>query len=122
MVKKKTGGGSTRSRAAKKTSRAPKRPGTLASLDLAQSERAQVAPLKLSEAEQDLLWHMEHGNALETDLLGSDVVLRNLKDDSVVRPASANRSTIEALGRRGLIAPGKSRDPLRIVWRLNEKP
>ena len=122
MVKKKTGGGSTRSRVARKTSRGPKRTGTPVSLASARSEKAQVAAPKLSEAEQDLLWHMEHGNALETDLLGSDVVLRNLKDDSVVRPASANRSTIEALGRRGLIAPGKSRDPLRIVWRLNEKP
>jgi hypothetical protein len=118
MVKKKTGGGSRR--VAKKASRAPKRPGTPVSLA---SERSavQVVPPKLSEAEQDLVWHMEQGNVLETDSLGSDVVLRNLKDNSVVRPASANRSTIEALGKRGLIAPVKSRDPLRIVWRLNKK-
>lgn len=121
MAKKKTGGGPTGSREAKKTSRAPKRPATPVSLASARSAKPQAAPQKLSEAEQDLLWHMEQGNALETDLLGSDVVLRNLKDDSVVRPASANRSTIAALGRRGLIAPGKSRDPLRMVWRLNKK-
>jgi hypothetical protein len=44
-----------------------------------------------------------------------------LKDDSVVRPASANRSTVEALEERGLIAQGKSADPLKIVWRLNKK-
>jgi len=64
---------------------------------------------------------MEHGYALETNSLGSDVVLRNLKDDSVVRPASANRSTVEALEKRGLIVPGKGRDPLTIVWRMKKK-
>lgn len=72
---------------------------------------------KLSETELDLLWHMEHGYQLETNSLGSDPVLRNLKDDEVVRPASANRSTIEALEERGLISQSKSRDPLKIVWR-----
>lgn len=78
-------------------------------------------PPKLTEAEQDLVWHMEHGYQLETDSLGSDPVLRRLKDDEVVRPASANRNTVKALEERGLIRPGKSRDPLTIVCRINAK-
>lgn len=72
-------------------------------------------PLKLSETEQDLLGHLEHGYQLETDSLGGDPVLR--KGDEVIRPASANRSTVEALAGRGLIAQTKSHDPLKIVWR-----
>jgi hypothetical protein len=39
-----------------------------------------IAP-KVSEAEQDLLAHMSDGYKLETDLLGRDPVLRNLKND-----------------------------------------
>ena len=38
-----------------------------------------------SEAEQDLLAHMSDGYKLETDLLGRDPVLRNLKNDEVIR-------------------------------------
>lgn len=72
-------------------------------------------PPKLSETEQDLLQHLEHGYQLETDSLGGDPVLR--KGDEVIRPASANRSTVEALAGRGLIAQTKSRDPLKMVWR-----
>lgn len=72
---------------------------------------------KLSETEQDLLWHMEHGYQLETDTLGGDPVLRSFKDDEVVRPTSANRNTVEALAERGLITQAKSSDPLKIVWR-----
>jgi|HubBroStandDraft_2_1064218.scaffolds.fasta_scaffold1351439_1 hypothetical protein len=44
-------------------------------------------------------------------------MLRTLKDDEVVRPASANRNTVEALAEPGLIIPAKSRNPLKIVWR-----
>jgi hypothetical protein len=59
-------------------------------------------------------------NAL-ADSLGSDPVLRRLKDDEVVRSPSVNRNTVKAMEVRGLISPGKSRDPLKIVWRVNEK-
>ena len=76
---------------------------------------------KLTEAEQDLMWHMEHGYQLETDSLGSNPVLRRLKDDQVIRPASANRNTVKALEEYGLILPGKSRDALTIVWRIKGK-
>jgi hypothetical protein len=71
---------------------------------------------KLTETEQDLLWHMEHGYRLETDSLGGDPVLRSSKGDEVLRPASANRNTVKALEERGLITQGKSRDPLKIAW------
>ena len=37
------------------------------------------------------------------------------------RPQSANRNTIKAMERRGLISPGKGPDPLAIVWRLKNK-
>jgi hypothetical protein len=72
---------------------------------------------KLSETEQDLLWHMEHGYQLETDSLGSDPVLRKLDGEEVIRPASATRNTVEALKERGVITEAKSHDPLKIVWR-----
>jgi len=45
-----------------------------------------------------------------------------LKDGEVIRPLSANVSTVKALEERGLIHPGKGRDPLTIVWRLKENP
>ena len=76
---------------------------------------------KLTEAEQDLLLHIEHGYQLETDSLGGDPVLRRLKDNQVIRPASANRGTIKAMEERRLIRAGKGCDPLTIVWRLNKK-
>ena len=72
---------------------------------------------KLTETEQDLLWHMDHGYQLETDSLGSDPVLRKLDGQEVIRPASVNRNTVEALKERGLITTAKSRDPLKLVWR-----
>jgi hypothetical protein len=43
-----------------------------------------------------------------------------LKDNEVIRPLTANRSTIEAMKQRGLISSGKGRDPLTIVWRLKK--
>jgi hypothetical protein len=75
---------------------------------------------KLTEAEQDLVSHMEHGWQLETDSLGGNPTLRRLKgqDDEVIRPASANRNTVRALEERGLITPGKGRNPLTVVWRM----
>jgi hypothetical protein len=44
-----------------------------------------------------------------------------LKDNEEIRPLSANRNTIKAMEERGLISPGKGRDPLTIVWRLKKK-
>jgi hypothetical protein len=76
---------------------------------------------KLTDAEQDLVWHMEHGYQLETDSLGSNPALRRLKDDEVIRPASANRNTVKALEEHGLIVPGKGRDALTMVWRIRGK-
>ena len=60
---------------------------------------------------------MEHGYQLETGSLSSDPVLRELDGEQVIRPASANRTTVETLKERGLITEGKSHDPLKIVWR-----
>jgi len=77
-------------------------------------------PPKLTEVEQDLLSHIQDGYQLETDSLGSNPVLRS-KDNEEIRPQSANRNTIKALEQRGLISPGKGREPLTIVWRLRKK-
>ena len=78
-------------------------------------------PPKLTETEQDLLSHIQAEYELETDSLGGNPVLRRLKDNEEIRPLSANRNTIKALEQRGLISPGKGRDPLTIVWRLKKK-
>jgi hypothetical protein len=87
---------------------------------MAKKKAGTVLP-KLTEAEQDLISHMEDGYQLETDSLSGHPVLRRLKDDEVIRPPSANRNTVKALEERGLISPGKGRDPLTIVWRMNPK-
>ena len=84
-------------------------------------KRAPKISARLTETEQDLLWHMQNGYQLETDSLLSDPVLHTLKDDEVIRPLSANRSTIKAMEERGLISPSKSDDPLKIVWRVTKK-
>lgn len=63
---------------------------------------------------------MQNGYQLETDSLGSNPVLRKLKDGEVLRPLSANASTVKALQERGLIRATKGRDPLTIVWRLSK--
>ena len=81
---------------------------------------ASVFP-KLTEGEQDLLSHIQDGYQLETNSLGSNPVLRRSKDNEEIRPLSANRNTIKALEQRGLISPGKGRDPLTIVWHLGRK-
>ena len=75
---------------------------------------------KLTEAEQDLLWHIKNGYQLETDSLGGNPALRRSKDGEVMRPASANRNTVKELQERGLIRPGKGRDALGIVWHLKK--
>jgi hypothetical protein len=87
---------------------------------MAKKKTASLPP-KLTEIEQDLLSHMQEGYQLETDSLGGDPILRRLKDNEVIRPMSANRNTIKATEQRGLISPGKGRDPLTIVWRLTKK-
>jgi hypothetical protein len=84
-------------------------------------KKAGSLPPKLTEAEQDLLSHIQDGYQPETNSLGRDPVLRRLKDNEVIRPLSANRNTIKALVQRGLISPGKGRDPLTIMWRLKRK-
>ena len=76
---------------------------------------------KLTEGEQDLLSQMQNGYQLETDSLGGNPVPRKLKDGEVIRPLSANASTVKALQQRGLIHSAKGRDPLTIVWRLSKK-
>jgi hypothetical protein len=68
----------------------------------------------VGETEQDLLSHIQDEYQLETDSLGSNPVLRRLKDNEGIRPLSANRNTIKALEQRGLISPGKGREPLTI--------
>jgi hypothetical protein len=73
---------------------------------------------KLTEAEQDLLSHIQDGYQLETDSLGGNPVLRRLRDNEEIRPLSANRNTIKAMERRGLIRRGRGPDLLTIVWRL----
>jgi hypothetical protein len=84
-------------------------------------KKAGNLPPKLTEAEQDLLSHIQDGYQLETDSLGGNLVLRRLKDNEEMRPLSATRNTIKALEEHGLISPGKGRDPLSIVWRLKQK-
>ena len=87
---------------------------------MAKKKSARV-PSKLTEAEQDLLTHLEQGYQLETDSLGGNPVLRRLKDDEFIRPLSANRNTIKALEERGLIHSGKGRDPLTMTWDIKKK-
>ncbi len=83
----------------------------------APKKRASNVGPELTEIERDLLSHMESGYQLETDSLGSNLLLR--KGDEVIRPASANRNTVKALEEGGFIVRGKSHDPLTIVWRAN---
>lgn len=84
-------------------------------------KRRPEVPPKLTDTEQDLLWHMEHGYGLETDSLGGEPLLRKLKDDEVIRPASINRNTVMGLEKRGLITRAASGDPLKIVWRTRSR-
>jgi len=85
-------------------------------------KKANNLPVKLTDAEQDLLDQMQHGYQLETDSLGGNPVLRRLKDDEVIRPMSANRNTVTAMEKRGLLRPGEGRDPLTTTWKLKLKP
>jgi hypothetical protein len=87
---------------------------------MAKKKVANVPP-KLTAVEQDLLSHIQDGYQLETDSLGGNPVLWRMKDNEEIRPLSANRNTIKAMEQRGLITPGKGRDPLTILWRLKGK-
>jgi hypothetical protein len=87
---------------------------------MARKQTANLLP-KLTEIEQDLLSHIQDGYRLETDALGGNPVLRRLKNNEEIRPLSATRNTIKAMEQRGLISPGKGRDPLTILWRLTKK-
>ena len=82
-------------------------------------KKISLVPPKLTETEEDLLWHMQHGYQLETDSIGGNPVLR-LDNGEVIR-AAASRNTIKALEDRGLIQSGKGREPLTLVWRLKKK-
>jgi hypothetical protein len=86
---------------------------------VAKKKTASPVP-KLTEGERDLLDQMQGGYELETDSLGGNPVLRRLQDGEVIRPLSANASTVKALQDRGLIHATKSRDPLTLLWRLKK--
>jgi hypothetical protein len=75
-------------------------------------------PTKLTGTEEDLLWHLNHGYQVESSSVGGGLLLRRLKDDAVVRTASANRSTIRALEQRGLVSA--SVDALTTIWRAKK--
>lgn len=64
---------------------------------------------------------MAHGYQLETSSLWDNPILRRLKDNTEVR-ATANRSTIEALEKSGLISMAMSGGVVNpTVWRLTPK-
>jgi hypothetical protein len=87
---------------------------------VAKKKTANLLP-KLTEIEQDVLSHIQDGYQLETDSLGGNPILRRLKDNEEIRPLSANRNTIKAMEKRGLISPENGQHPLTIVWRLKRK-
>ncbi|MBV8051802.1 MAG: hypothetical protein JOZ80_11475 [Acidobacteriaceae bacterium] len=74
---------------------------------------------KLTRSEQDLLSHLQSGYQLESGAPGSGPLLRNLKDDTVVRATSANQGTIKALEARGLIQGNAT--GLITIWRASKK-
>src|ERR1051325_6860509 len=85
--------------------------------------KSEVVPgsSQLSTTEQDLLWHMAHGYQLETSSLWDNPILRRLRDNTEVH-ATANRSTIEALQKAGLIAVAEEGEVVHpTVWRLADK-
>lgn len=89
---------------------------------MARKKRITEVPAELTDTEKDLLSQMQNGYQLETDSLGSELVLRGFKDNQVMRPASANASTVKALERRGLItSAAKGNDPLTFAWRASNR-
>ena len=71
--------------------------------------------------QQSLLSQLELGYQLETDLLGGNPILPQLKEHEGIRPALANASSLKALRRRSLIHPIQGRDPLTIRWRFSNR-
>ena len=55
---------------------------------------------KLSEAEQDLVQHLEQGYELETDSLGSNPILRGRRDDEVLRPSERLKNAVSSCKER----------------------
>jgi hypothetical protein len=55
-----------------------------------------------------------------TNFCGADPVLHGLKNEEVMRPASANRNTVKALEKHDLIVQRRGGDPLRIEWQLKK--
>ncbi len=84
---------------------------------VSKKQTAKVAP-KLTKTEEDLLWHLENGYQLESAIAGGPI-LRNLKDQSTMRTASANQSTIHALEERGLVT--ETTDGLTTTWKAKKK-
>ena len=103
----------------KQTANGENRPGSpkKKSRAMARTEKP-VDARDLSDAENDLLSHMEQSWQLETDSLGGNPVLRDGESDEVIRPTSANRSTVEALEKRGLIVPGNGGED---TWNLSDE-
>jgi hypothetical protein len=88
---------------------------------MAKKKKASSLTPNLTDVEQDLLSQMQNGCQLKTDSLGGNPVLRRLKNGEVIRPLSANASTVKALQERGLIHAAQGCDPLSIMWRLSKK-
>ena len=64
---------------------------------MAKNKSANLLP-QLTETEQDLLSHIQDGYQLESDSLSGNPILRHLKDNEEIRPLSATRNTIKAIG------------------------
>jgi hypothetical protein len=79
-----------------------------------------TVPSALTEAERDLISHLQNGYELETDSLGGNPLLRGAHNHEVIRPLSATRNTVKALEERKLIRAAKGEDPLRIAWHLQK--
>jgi len=74
---------------------------------------------KLTPTEEDLLAHLENGYQLESSSLERGPLLRNLKDNSLVRATSANQGTIRALEERGLVHA--KAEGLTTIWRATNR-
>ena len=73
-------------RAGSKRRRKPARPTTPSRKPTTQKKEPAPAPASdLSETELDLLQHLQNGYVIETDTLGSDVLLRRTKDKEAIR-------------------------------------
>lgn len=85
------------------------------------TKKSAKLPPKLTKTEEDLLHHLTHGYQFESDPFGGGLLLRNLKDKSMMRTASANLSTVKALESRGLIKATQGRNDLTTTWRARRR-